>query len=184
MTFITAISKEVKFMSDIAKQIQQPKESWLDKLARSLGLASRQDVAMHPFRVIVDKEISDLVRSWRFKILIGIIVLTCVGSLYTALTNIGHAVKPGDPGNAFFFLKLFTISDGTLPSFFVFISFLGPLLGISLGFDAINSEQNKGTLSRVMAQPIHRDYLINAKFMASITAVSYTHLTLPTIYSV
>ena len=172
MIFITAISKEVKVMSDIAKQVQQPKEQWIERLARTLGLASNKDVGMHPFRVIVDKEISDLVRSWRFKILIGIIVLTCIGSLYTALTNIGHAVKPGDANNAFFFLKLFTISDGTLPSFFVFISFLGPLLGISLGFDAINSEQNRGTLSRVMAQPIHRDYLINAKFMASITVIS------------
>ena len=45
-------------------------------------------------------------------------------------------------GNPFFFLHLFTASDGTLPPFFVFISFLGPLLGISMGFDAINSEHD------------------------------------------
>ena len=75
-------------------------------------------------------------RSWRFIILIAIIALTCMGSLYTALTNIREAIKPNDPDGAFLFLKLFTVSDGTLPSFAVFISFLGPLLGISLGFDA------------------------------------------------
>ena len=121
----------------------------------------------HPFWVIVNKEISDYVRSWRFIILIVIIALTCMGSLYTALTNIREAIKPNDPDGAFLFLKLFTVSDGTLPSFAVFISFLGPLLGISLGFDAINSEQNKGTLSRILSQPIHRDYLINAKFVAA-----------------
>jgi ABC-2 type transport system permease protein len=46
------------------------------------------------------------------------------------------------------------------------------LLGISLGFDAINSEQNQGTLSRLMSQPIHRDYLINAKFVAALTVIS------------
>ena len=120
----------------------------------------------------MSKEISDHVRSWRFIILIAIIALTCLGSLYTALSNIGDAVKPNDPKGAFFFLKLFTISDGTLPSFLVFISFLGPLLGIGLGFDAVNSEQNKGTLSRVMAQPIHRDYLINAKFVAALIVIS------------
>jgi len=45
----------------------------------------------HPFWVIVNKEISDHVKSWRFIILIGIIALTCMGSLYTALTNIGAA---------------------------------------------------------------------------------------------
>lgn len=126
----------------------------------------------HPFWVIVHKEISDYVRSWRFIILIAIITLTCMGSMYTALSSIGKAVKMNEPEGSFFFLKLFTISDGSLPSFFVFISFLGPLLGISLGFDAINSEQNKGTLSRVMSQPIHRDYLINAKFVAALTVIS------------
>lgn len=126
----------------------------------------------HPFWIIVQKEISDHVRSWRFIILVGIIVLTCIGSMYTALTDFNQAIKPNDPDNAFFFLKLFTISDGTLPSFFVFISFLGPLLGISLGFDAINSEQNRGTLSRVLAQPIHRDYVINAKFTGALIVIS------------
>ena len=108
----------------------------------------------HPFWVIVNKEVSDHVRSWRFIIMIVLIALTCMGSLYTALTNIGDSIKPNDPDNAFLFLKLFTVSDGTLPSFVVFISFLGPLLGIALGFDAINSEQNRGTLSRILSQPI------------------------------
>ena len=98
----------------------------------------------HPFFVILHKEISDHVKSWRFLILIGIIALTCMGSLYTALTNIGAAIKPDDPDSSFLFLKLFTASDGTLPSFVLFINFLGPLLGIALGFDAVNSEQIRG----------------------------------------
>lgn len=122
----------------------------------------------HPFWVIVHKEIADHVHSLRFIILISIIVLTCMGALYTALTNIGAAIKPDDPDGSFLFLKLFTVSDGTLPSFVLFINFLGPLLGIALGFDAVNSEQNKGTLSRMLAQPIHRDCIINAKFVAAL----------------
>lgn len=127
---------------------------------------------MHPFWVMVQKEISDHIRSRRSVILFGLIILTCFGSLYTALTNFGSAIKPNDPEGSFFFLKLFTISDGSMPSFVVFISFLGPLLGISLGFDAINSEQNRGTLSHVLAQPIHRDYLLNAKFLSALLVVS------------
>ena len=125
----------------------------------------------HPFWVIVNKEISDHVKSWRFIILIGIIALTCMGSLYTALTNIGEAIKPNDPDGSFLFLKLFTVSDGTLPSFVLFINFLGPLLGIALGFDAVNSEQNKGTLSRMLSQPIHRDCISNAKFVAALIVI-------------
>lgn len=126
----------------------------------------------HPFTVILNKEISDHVRSWRFIILFAIIALTCIGSMYTGLTNIGKAIKPNDPQEAFFFLRLFTASDGTLPSYIVFIGFLGPLLGISMGFDAINSEHNNRTLSRILAQPIYRDYLLNAKFLAALVVIS------------
>lgn len=126
----------------------------------------------HPFRVIVDKEITDHVRSWRFIILLSLILLTCFGSLYISISNFSKAIKPDDPDGSFFFLKLFTASDGSLPPFHILMGFLGPLLGISLGFDAINSEQNGGTLSRILSQPIHRDYLINAKFAASLAVIS------------
>ncbi len=58
-----------------------------------------------------------------------------------------------------------------MPSFAVFIGFLGPLLGIALGFDAINTEQNKGTLSRLLSQPIYRDYILNAKWIAALFVI-------------
>jgi ABC-2 type transport system permease protein len=160
MIFITVISKEGKIMHKLISTF-------------NLRRARHEEKIRHPFRVIVEKEMADYVRSWRFIILVAIIALTCVGSLYTAMTNISQVVKPGDQEGSFFFLKLFTISDGTMPSYMVFISFLGPLLGIALGFDAINSEHNRGTLSRVLSQPIHRDYIINAKFVASLAVISF-----------
>jgi ABC-2 type transport system permease protein len=124
------------------------------------------------FTVIVKKEISDHVHSWRFIIMLSLIALTCLGSVYTGIYNIGSVAASDDPENPFFFLKMFTVSDGTLPPFFVFISFLGPLLGISMGFDAINSEVIRGTISRILAQPVHRDYLLNAKFVAALFVIS------------
>lgn len=130
------------------------------------------------FRVLVRKEIADHVRNWRFILLLAIIFLTCVASLYTALNSLQDAIKSENGYSDFVILKLFTISDGTLPSFIGFIGFLGPLLGIGLGFDAINSERNKGTLSRIMAQPIHRDDLLNAKFTASLTIIGFMFLAL------
>ena len=182
MIFTIAILKEEKIMTNTEDQTVNFNESRLKKIRRFFFSANwfswfkgekEQNKIMHPFRVILNKEISDHVRSWRFIILITIIALTCLGSMYTALTNIGKAIKPGDPDGAFFFLKMFTISDGTLPSFVVFISFLGPLLGIGLGFDAVNSEYNHRTLSRVLSQPIYRDYLINAKFLASLIVIGF-----------
>lgn len=145
--------------------------SRLTDIFRERAVSGGRERTLHPFMVMVYKEISDQVRSWRFIILGALIALTCMGSLYTALMNIGKTIKPNDPEGIYFFLKLFTVSDGSFPAFFVFIGFLGPLLGISLGFDAINSEQNGRTLSRILAQPIHRDYLINAKFTASLIVI-------------
>ncbi len=133
--------------------------------------APNDDKPVHPFKAIVYKEIADHVRSWRFIILVALIALTCFGTSFTALTGISKAVKTISNDEAFFFLKLFTVSDGNLPAFFVFIGFLGPLLGLGMGFDAINSEHNRGTLSRVLSQPIHRDYLINAKFVAALVVI-------------
>jgi ABC-2 type transport system permease protein len=60
------------------------------------------------------------------------------------------------------------------------MGFLGPLVGLALGFDAINGEQARGTLSRLLAQPIYRDSVINGKFLAGLTtiAVMLTSITL------
>jgi ABC-2 type transport system permease protein len=138
----------------------------------------RDTISLRPFWSMVQKEITDHVRSWRFLILLGIIVLTCIGSLYSSLSSMMKSGGASNGENAFFFLNLFTLSDGTLPSFFVFVAFLGPLLGISLGFDAINSEQSKGTLSRILAQPIPRDYVLNAKFVAGVIVAAVMFFTL------
>lgn len=130
----------------------------------------------HPFWVIVEKETADFIGSWRSIILIAILALTCIGSLYTAISNIRSAVPGNNDLNSFVFLKLFTVSDGTMPPFITFVSFLGPLIGIGLGFDAVNSERNKGTLSRIMSQPVHRDYVLNAKFVAAILVIGVMFL--------
>jgi ABC-2 type transport system permease protein len=139
----------------------------------NLEMRSNNNDNLQAFKALVRKEFTDYMTSWRIIIMLALIVLTCVGSLYTAITSIQDAIDANEEAkeiakSSFLFLKLFTISDGTLPSFITFVSFLGPLLGIALGFDAINSERNKGTLSRLMAQPIPRDYVLNAKFTAAL----------------
>ncbi len=135
---------------------------------------SKSSVSINPspFSVLLQKEISDQVRSWRFIILISLVILTSLGSLYASLGSFARLVKPSDAEGAFFFLRLFTLSNGKLPSYIMFISFLSPLLGIGLGFDSINSEFNRGTLSRILSQPIHRDNILNAKFLAPLIIIS------------
>ncbi|WP_255372983.1 ABC transporter permease [Chitinophaga sp. YR573] len=125
------------------------------------------------------KEVADQLHSLRFIILAALILLTFFGSMYVSMANISKAISNShDPDRLFLYLKLLTTTDGSLPPFHIFVGFLGPLLGISLGFDAINSEQSNGTLIRLMAQPVYRDSLINAKFVASLIVISALFLSL------
>jgi ABC-2 type transport system permease protein len=68
------------------------------------------------------------------------------------------------------FLMLFTAS-GVSFSLTQFVAFFGPLIGLILGFDMINRERNEGTLSKLLAQPIYRDTVVNGKFLAGVTVI-------------
>lgn len=125
-----------------------------------------------PLWVIVQKELGDHIRSWRFGILLGLIFLACIGSLYAAVTALQAGIQSEETDHSFLFLQMFTLSDGVLPNFATFVAFLGPLMGIALGFDSVNSERSKGTLSRLMSQPVYRDDFILAKFIASLLLIA------------
>jgi ABC-2 type transport system permease protein len=143
------------------------------------NMTSKKIQMISPFSVMVRKEMADHIRSWRFIVLIGLIILTFVASMYVSLSNIRAAIgNANDPDHTFLYLKLLTTTDNSIPPFHVFLSFLAPLLGISLGFDAINAEQNNGTLTRLMAQPIYRDNLLLAKFVSALIMVGALFLVL------
>ncbi|WP_448702851.1 ABC transporter permease [Mucilaginibacter sp. AW1-3] len=146
---------------------------WTISIKNILNPMKSRSPERGPFRVMIHKEIADHIRSWRFGILITLIVLTFIASMYVSLANIKSAIaNTKDPDHLFLYLKLLTTTDNSVPPFHVFLSFLTPLLGISLGFDAVNSEQNNGTLTRLMAQPIYRDNLLLAKFISALIIVS------------
>ncbi|OQP52464.1 ABC transporter permease [Niastella koreensis] len=128
---------------------------------------------------MVRKEIGDLVRSWRFIVLLALIVLTFIGSMYVSLANLKTAVTgPMEEGRLLLYLKILTTTDGSLPSFHIFMSFLGAILGIGLGFDAVNAEQQNGTLIRLLAQPVYRDNLLLAKFISPVIVITTLFLSL------
>lgn len=154
---------------------------WAEKLRTAIGgmrrrasvEATKSQRTTSPFWIIVQKEFGDHIRSWRFIILLSIVSLACFGSIYTAVTAIrSGAVLNSGMDTQFLFLNMFTITDGNLPSFLTFLSFMAPLIGIALGFDAVNAERNKGTLSRIMSQPVHRDNFLNAKFVAGLLVIA------------
>jgi ABC-2 type transport system permease protein len=58
------------------------------------------------------------------------------------------------------------------------LSFLVPLIAIGLGFDAVNGEHNRRTLSRILSQPIYRDALLFGKFVAGLFTLSISMIVL------
>jgi ABC-2 type transport system permease protein len=120
------------------------------------------------------KELSDHLSSIRMRVLEWLVVLVALAALYGAIQQIKDTTAE-DP---FLFLRLFTTSRDPLPSFVSFLSFLVPLMAIGLGFDAVNSEHNRRTLSRILSQPIYRDALLFGKFLAGLVTLSISLITL------
>jgi ABC-2 type transport system permease protein len=116
---------------------------------------------------VVLKELSDHLSSARMRVLEWLVVLTAVAALYGAIQQIKETTAE-DP---FVFLRLFTVSHPRLPSFASILGFLIPLIAIGLGFDAINGEHNRRTLSRILSQPIYRDALLLGKFLAGLATL-------------
>ncbi|MDR1861252.1 MAG: ABC transporter permease [Bacteroidales bacterium] len=122
-----------------------------------------------PLWVMVSKEITDIVHSWRFLILFALIIMTAVGSVIAFELQYSEITRDIKIDDKIFFLRIFTWKNSI---FLMVMQYLCPVLGICLGFDAINSEQTKGTLSRVLSQPVYRDYILLSKFLAALLVVS------------
>lgn len=119
-------------------------------------------------KAILRKELADYFTSIRFLVLFLLVLFASALGLFAAYQGIrGQSLPEG-----FVFLGLFTTPGEVIPSLVFFISLLVPIIGIALGFDAINSERTGGTLSRILSQPVYRDSVINGKFLAGIFTMS------------
>jgi ABC-2 type transport system permease protein len=122
----------------------------------------REGSALHGFGVVTLKEIADRFTSILVVVLIVLVVATAIAVVRGGIDQIKE-ITAEDP---YLFLRLFTRSS-PLP-LVALLSFLVPLIAIGLGFDAVNGEHNRRTLSRILAQPIYRDALLFGKFAAGL----------------
>lgn len=118
---------------------------------------------------LIRKELADHLKSRRFLILLVLIGSTGFASLWGAISGLSDALSQD---SNFAFLKLYTQSGNSIPSFMSFIALLGPIVGLALGFDAVNSERAGGTLNRLSSQPIYRDSIIVGKFLAGTAVIA------------
>lgn len=86
------------------------------------------------------KELAHHLNSKRFFLIFGLLLAVSTANLAGAVSNLSSEVSQS---SQFVFLKLFTTGSGSSYFFATFIAFLGPLAGITLGFDAVNSERRR-----------------------------------------
>jgi len=122
---------------------------------------------------IFRKELADYFTSIRCIVVLLLVFAVSAMALHAAYLGIREGSMQT---SEFVFLGLFTTSEQAIPALLNFPTimalFFMPFIGIALGFDAINSERASGTLSRVLSQPVFRDNVINAKFLASVFTLS------------
>lgn len=122
----------------------------------------------HVLKVLFEKETADFINGKRMLLFLLLMVLITVTGFYAAVSGLADAVESGNSSADFPFLKLFTVSANSIPSYNSLMALMGPFIGIFMGFDAINSERTEGTLNRLVSQPLYRDNIIIGKFLAGI----------------
>lgn len=137
-------------------------------------MSRREGSPFSGLATIALKEAADHMNSARIHLVMLLVILTAIGSVYAAIGQI-EVTTGEDP---FLFLRLFTTAQPPLPSFVSFLGFLVPLVAIALGFDAINGEYSRHTLSRILSQPIYRDALLTGKFLGGLLVIAICLLAL------
>ena len=131
-------------------------------MAQVAGSSRREGSPWIGLDAVVSREVSDNLTS------VLLVFDTGFAAAYSAIGEIKTLVGE-DP---FVFLKIFTVAKEPLPSFLAFLSFLIPIVALTLGFDSINGEFNRRTMSRILAQPIYRDALLVGKFLAGLATLA------------
>jgi ABC-2 type transport system permease protein len=124
--------------------------------------------------VVFFRELFDHLTSARMLVLQLLVIVFGGMVVYFAAEQIRNTTAE-DP---FLFLRLFAPPGQTLLSFVTVLSILVPLIAIGLGFDSVNGEYNRRTMSRILAQPIYRDALLLGKFLAALATITICLITL------
>lgn len=126
--------------------------------------------------VVAAKEFGDHLLSARFTVLVLVLGLAAAIPLYFAAAAIRDVASSVTDSQAIFIALFWLAPDVgtggvTLPSVTGFLAYVAPLLGLAFAFDAINGERADGTLPRLLSQPIHRDDVVNGKFVAGLAVI-------------
>ena len=138
--------------------------------------SGKRSVPRAGWSVIASKEFGDHVLSARFVVLGLIMAIAAAVPLYFVGAQIRESAENAKDFPALY-IALFWLTPAVndqiqLPSVVGFLALVGPLLGLAFAFDSINGERADGTLPRLLSQPIHRDDVVNGKFVAGLAVIT------------
>jgi ABC-2 type transport system permease protein len=119
---------------------------------------------MANFMTVCRKELGDHLGSKRYILLFMLVIALATLSAYQGSAFIRNNTGAG-------FISIFSGSQAGF-SFVTLMVYFGPIIGLSLGFDAINKERSTGSLSVLLSQPLFRDSILNGKFLAGVAALA------------
>ena len=126
----------------------------------------------NPTLIISKKELRDHLTSKKFIILVALLIL-----FYLALISFSTTVI----AQYGFRIRLFReLSSGLVSN----ISFIAPILGIALAYDALAGERERGSLKLLLSRPIYRENIINGKILGGFIAISIAMIVTTIIGSV
>jgi ABC-2 type transport system permease protein len=136
---------------------------------------------------IARKEFSDHIRSHRFLILLGILVLVASMGVISGTADYHAKVKqydsmqesvsssPAKESSLPAYLEYMYVKPSVLLVFYkmsLLVIMIGGILGIAMGFDLVTREKESKSLKILLAHPIYRDEVINGKALGGLAAIA------------
>ncbi len=113
--------------------------------------------------IIARKELIDYFSSIRYLVVLLTVTLLIGLSTYSTVRGLGES--------RISFLELLVRGR---PTVITIMSYIASILGIALGFDAVNREKRDRTLILILSCPIYRDTLLTGKFISGAISIGIT----------
>ncbi len=133
---------------------------------------------------IARKEFFDHIRSRRFLILLGILILVATMGIFSGVADYHKKVKEyndfqemisSSPDGGSQLPAYMTLKPSVLLVFYqigLLFVMIGGILGIAMGFDLVTREKESKSLKILLAHPAYRDEVINGKALGGVAAIA------------
>ena len=126
---------------------------------------------------IAQKEFFDHVRSRKFLLIFGILLVVAIVGMIGGITDYNKSIDQYNKHQTAISLDFSGYMSekpsilGVFSSVATYLVFVGGILGIAMGFDLVSKEKESKSLKILLSHPVYRDEVINGKALGGIIAL-------------